>query len=89
MTGIARLADDLHRDLDRFVAIAAAQAAGPDAEGRTYGALRDHLIGRLAAHGTRVDAETRDTWLEMDVRLNAAGLLAWQRRLARASERTP
>jgi glyoxylase-like metal-dependent hydrolase (beta-lactamase superfamily II) len=89
VTGIARLADDLHRDLDRFVAIAAAQAAGPDAETRTYGALRDHLIGRLAAHGTRVDAETRDTWLEMDVRLNAAGLLAWQRRLARARERTP
>ena len=44
---------------------------------------------RLAAHGTRIDAETRDTWLEMDVRLNAAGLLAWQRRLARACERMP
>ena len=89
VTGIARLAEDLHRDLDRFVAIAEAQAAGPDAEQRTYRALLDHLIERLAAHGTRIDAETRDTWLEMDVRLNAAGLLAWQRRLARARERAP
>jgi glyoxylase-like metal-dependent hydrolase (beta-lactamase superfamily II) len=84
VTGIERLADDLHRDLDRFVEIAETYIQGPDAEEQMRRAMHDHLVERLAAHGTRIDSEARETWLAMDVRLNAAGLLAWQGRVARA-----
>ena len=87
VTEVERLADDLHRDLDRFVAIAEASAGGPEAEERTYRAVRDHIAGRLSTHGTRVDPETFESWLAMDARLNAAGLLAWQGRLARERQR--
>lgn len=84
VTGIERLADDLHRDLDRFVEIAGTYAGGPDAEEPMRRAMHDHLVERLAAHGTRIAPGARETWLAMDLRLNAAGLLAWQGRVARA-----
>jgi glyoxylase-like metal-dependent hydrolase (beta-lactamase superfamily II) len=87
VTEVDRLADDLHRDLDRFVAIAEAEAGEPEAEERTYHAVRDHIAGRLSACGTRVDPETVESWLSMDARLNSAGLLAWQGRLARERQR--
>jgi glyoxylase-like metal-dependent hydrolase (beta-lactamase superfamily II) len=89
VTEVEQLADDLHRDLDRFVAIAAAEATpgGPEAEERTYQAMRKHIAGRLSARGTSVDPETAESWLAMDARLNAAGLLAWQGRLARERQR--
>ena len=87
VTEVERLAGDLHRDLDRFVAIATATAGGPEAEERTYRAVSDHLAGRLSARGTVADPETFELWLTMDARLNAAGLLAWQGRLARERQR--
>ena len=87
VTGVERLAADLHRDLDRFVAIAEATAGGPEAEERTYRAVSDHIAGRLSARGTPIDPETFESWLAMDARLNAAGLLAWQGRLARERQR--
>jgi glyoxylase-like metal-dependent hydrolase (beta-lactamase superfamily II) len=87
VTAIERLADDLHRDLDRFVAIAEASAGTAEAEGPISRAIVDHLAGRLAARGTRTDPETLESWLAMDARLNAAGLLAWQGRVARDRDR--
>jgi glyoxylase-like metal-dependent hydrolase (beta-lactamase superfamily II) len=87
MTAIERLADDLHRDLDRFVAIAEASAGAPDAEETITRAIAGHLAGRLGALGPRTDRETLESWLAMDARLNAAGLLSWQRRVARERER--
>lgn len=83
VTEIERLAGDLHRDVDRFVEITHEWAGEPDAEDRIRHALHDYLAGRLIAHGVRVDAATRETWLAMDVNLNAAGLLAWHRRISR------
>ena len=68
MTGIDRLAADLHRDLDCFVELAAGFDDGPDSEEPLYRALLDHLSGRLDAHGSPTDFETRETWLAMDVR---------------------
>jgi glyoxylase-like metal-dependent hydrolase (beta-lactamase superfamily II) len=85
--GIDQLAGDLHGDLDRFVAIAEEFAAGPKAETRASQAVRDHLAGRLSARGIPFDPETSELWLAMDARLNAAGLLAWQARVARERER--
>jgi glyoxylase-like metal-dependent hydrolase (beta-lactamase superfamily II) len=88
VTEIERLAGDLHRDLDRFVAIAATSGEGTDAEERMYRAMMEHLTGRLAAHGARVDRETAESWLAMDARLNVAGLVAWQERVARRRQGT-
>ena len=85
---VARLAADLHRDVDRFVEIAEQWAGEADADERVRHAMHDYLAGRLAAHGTHIDAATRETWLAMDVKLNAAGLIAWQKRLARQRART-
>jgi glyoxylase-like metal-dependent hydrolase (beta-lactamase superfamily II) len=85
--GAERLADDLHRDLDRFVAIAREHAGAPDVVDRIERSIHEHLAARLDAHGVRADPETRSSWLAMDVRLNAAGLVAWLDRLARARAR--
>jgi glyoxylase-like metal-dependent hydrolase (beta-lactamase superfamily II) len=83
LTEVDRLAGDLHRDLDRFVAIADASGEGTDAGERMYRAMMEHLAGRLAAHSARIDCETAESWLAMDARLNVAGLLVWQERVAR------
>ena len=87
VSGIERLADDLHRDLDRFVAIPGGSDADSDADDeareRLYRAMIDHLTARLAARGTRFDRETLESWLAMDAHLNVAGLLAWRARIAR------
>jgi glyoxylase-like metal-dependent hydrolase (beta-lactamase superfamily II) len=83
VTEVERLAEDLHRDLDRFVAIARASAQGPEAAEGMYSALMDHLRRRLAARGERLDSGVLEAWLAMDAHLNAAGLLAWQERLGR------
>lgn len=80
---IDRLAADLHTDIERFVEIAETWEHEPQPEEMIRRALHDYLAGRLAAHGTHLDPATRETWLAMDVRLNAAGLVAWRTRLAR------
>jgi glyoxylase-like metal-dependent hydrolase (beta-lactamase superfamily II) len=83
VTEVERLAGDLHRDLDRFVAIAEASGDGTDAREPMYRAMMEHLTGRLAAHIAGIDRETAELWLAMDARLNVAGLVAWQERAAR------
>ena len=76
VTEIERLAADLHAELDAFVAIAHAHD-GVDAIRDALGA---HLRTRLAEHGCSL---ATDALLELDVRLNAQGLVAWRERAAR------
>ncbi len=80
---VPRLAGQLHRDVDRFVEIAERHFDEPDPETRIRHALHDYLARRLDEHGTRMDAKRRETWLAMDVNLDAAGLVAWDRRRKR------
>ena len=80
---VPRLAADLHRDVDRFVAIAEAHCNAAEPEARMRPALHDYLARRLAEHGTKMDAKQRETWLTMDVSLDAAGLVIWDRRRKR------
>lgn len=80
---IPRLAANLHRDVDRFVAIAEAHVDEPDAEEHIRHALHDYLAQRLTEHGTQITARERETWLAMDLNLDAAGLVAWHERRRR------
>ena len=82
---VAHLASVLHREVDRFVEISEPLFDTEDAPARIRHALREHLTQRLAEHGTQLDAKQRETWLEMDVKLNADGLVAWDRRRKRVA----
>jgi glyoxylase-like metal-dependent hydrolase (beta-lactamase superfamily II) len=82
---VGRLAATLHRDVDEFVAIAEAHADEPDAEEHIRHALHDYLARRLAEHGTQITPRERETWLAMDLNLDAAGLVAWMARRRRKS----
>ncbi len=85
VTEIKRLASDLHRDLDEFVRIAERDD--------DVAAIRDeigaYLRERLDAHGCQLPAAVVDDLLELDVRLNAQGLIAWRERIAKAVDSTP
>lgn len=76
---VARLAADLHADLDVFAAIAR-EHDGVDA---VRDALASHLKERLREHGCRLDEARVDELLDLDLGLNAQGLVAWRERLAR------
>jgi len=77
-----RLGDELHADIDAFVAIARAAASTPDLEAAIERGLWTHLSRRLDAHGFRGDAAQRHAVLDGDLRLNAAGLVSWLARVA-------
>ncbi len=79
VTEIERLAADLHRDLDEFVRIAE-RHDDVDAIREDLGA---YLRARLDAHGCELAPDLVDELLELDVRLNAQGLIAWRERTAR------
>lgn len=73
---IARLAVDLHSDLDAFADMARRE---PDTAA-VRAALDRHLRARLAAHGCRLPSERVGELLALDVDLNAKGLVAWHER---------
>lgn len=74
---ITRLAEDLHRDIDHYVAATETGAKSKSSEENTYHALHAYLTARVKAHGAVVTPEIRETWLAADTKLNTAGLLAW------------
>ena len=82
-----RLAGDMHRDIDAFVAIAEQHEHEEDRERRIADALFEHLSGRLGEHGVTADRASLWPLLEMDVTLNAQGLSVWLKRRAKAGRR--
>ncbi len=82
---VNQLAEILHRDVDKFVSIAEAHIDEPDAENHIRHALHDYLAQCLDAHGVEVTPRERETWLAMDLNLDAAGLVAWHERRKRNS----
>ncbi len=80
---IARLGEDLHADIDAYVAIAGRCAEAPERANRIAAELFEHLSARLDTHGFPSDAALRHELLDGDVRLNTAGLDAWLSRTAR------
>ncbi len=74
---VARLAADLHVDLDVFVELTRELARGPDREATLTAALFDWLSERLDAHEFDRDPARRHALLDLDCQLNAQGLLHW------------
>lgn len=83
-TDVERLGQDMHTCLDQYVAIAKACAGlGERRIPEIKSRMHDYLVQRLHAHGCPLDQAAMDSWLEMDVDLNAQGLAFWMDRVAR------
>ena len=77
---VGRLAQDLHGDIDAYVAIARRHGRADEPGMRS--ALFDYLSGRLDTHGYGGDAPRRHALLDLDIGINVAGLAAWCARAA-------
>jgi glyoxylase-like metal-dependent hydrolase (beta-lactamase superfamily II) len=75
--GLPRLADDLHRRIDGFVAIAERHAGDSDRGRAMRDAMFAYLQSELAGHGCRLDATRLHELLDADVDLNTMGLEHW------------
>lgn len=83
VTGVERLARDLHEQIDAMVVIARKHATDADRHARIMEDLAQLYIARVRAHGcTFDDARIREV-LVMDIELNAQGLEVWLDRPAR------
>ncbi len=77
VTGLARLAEDMHRGIDDHVRIATAHADSDDRGTALRAAMFDYLSGRARAHGVQADDARLHELLDMDVALNTMGLEHW------------
>lgn len=78
-----RLAADMHAGIDDYVEMA---LACRDADNRGHAlelAMHEYLSKRLIEHGFKGSSDTIRSVLEIDVTLNAAGLVSWLDRLDR------
>ena len=78
---LGRLVDDMHKGIDAYVEMALANKELPDREARIQDAMYDYLSMRLIDHGFKGDRDAIWSVLEIDVVLNAQGLVAWLERL--------
>ena len=76
--GVDALADTLHAELDAFVALAQQALSRSDPQAWLTDAITAHLLARLGAHGYQ--GRQAVSLLEMDIALNASGLLVWKGR---------
>ena len=76
-----RLADDMHSGIDAYVEMALANKELPDRGARIQHAMHDYLSTRLIDHGFKGGRDAIWSALEIDVVLNAQGLVAWLERL--------
>ena len=83
VTGVERLARDLHEQIDAMVAIARSHASEPERHARIMEDLAQLYIAHARNHGCAFDdARTREL-LVMDIELNAQGLEVWLDRPSR------
>ncbi|MGH8402320.1 MAG: MBL fold metallo-hydrolase [Gammaproteobacteria bacterium] len=78
VTELTRLAADMHTCLDAYVQIARSCAnAGEQRITCMKIFMHAYLVQRVREHGCTLDQATVDSWLAMDVDLNAKGLAVW------------
>lgn len=78
-----RLAADMHAGIDAFADLAMAHKDDEDRDAKIQAAVDDHLSARLVEHGFKGDREAIWSVLNIDIVLNAQGLVAWLERLER------
>ena len=78
-----RLAADMHAGIDAFADLAMAHKDDEDRDATIQAALDEHLSTRLVEHGFKGDREAIWSVLNIDIVLNAQGLVAWLERLER------
>jgi hypothetical protein len=74
---LARLAENLHEQIDAMVVFARAARVKPDRHAWLLAALTDLYVGRATAHGWTQGREAACELLGMDIELNAQGLEVW------------
>ena len=77
VTGVDRLAGELHEQIDAMVSLAQACDGGPDRHRALVAALSGYYLERAQAHGCPLDDAAVLRLLEMDIELNAQGLEVW------------
>jgi len=77
VTGVERLAADLHESIDAMVAIARAHAHDSARHACIAHDLGELFVTRSQAHGCALDAERVRELLAMDIELNTQGLEVW------------
>ncbi|MDF4004997.1 MBL fold metallo-hydrolase [Luteibacter sahnii] len=80
---VARLAQDLHEQIDAMVAIGRRHAGDPDRERRIADEFAALYVDRAQGHGVTLAPESVVALLEVDIRLNAQGMAVWLDRAAR------
>lgn len=80
VTDLERLAADMHCRIDEQVGIARACAKGEQRLENMKQSIHAWLTQRVREHGCTHDQDTVNLWLDMDVELNAKGLLVWLER---------
>lgn len=77
VTSLARLAGDMHRRIDDFVAIARKHEHDDERTAAMHESMYDYLVGEIRDHGfTGTDDEIREV-VSKDVVLNSMGLEFW------------
>jgi glyoxylase-like metal-dependent hydrolase (beta-lactamase superfamily II) len=81
VSDLPRLVGDMHTGIDEHVKIAKACATDQDRIAAIKPKLHAWLVQRVREHGCTLEQATVDTWLNMDVDLNAKGLSVWLDRI--------
>ncbi|MCO4810449.1 MAG: MBL fold metallo-hydrolase [Gammaproteobacteria bacterium] len=76
-----RLAAEMHAGIDAYVAMALAHQGEPNRGARIQQAMDDYLSGRLVEHGFTGERDAIWSLLEVDIVLNAQGLVSWLERM--------
>jgi len=76
-----RLAADMHAGIDAYAEMARANKDADDPQAGIKSAMSDYLKGRAREHGFTGDDSALQAILEIDIGLNAKGLVSWLQRL--------
>jgi glyoxylase-like metal-dependent hydrolase (beta-lactamase superfamily II) len=76
-----RLAADMHAGIDAFAEMALANRDADDLQAAIEPPMADYLKARARAHGFQGDDAALQSILEIDILLNAQGLVSWLQRL--------
>jgi hypothetical protein len=77
VTELPRLAQDMHRRIDDFVAMTERHAGDADRTAAMHASMFAYFISELRLHGFEGDSDRAHAILDLDIRLNTMGLLYW------------